>query len=56
MHDFRIRRIIIWDIAKYKANTIIYLKNMEVRWQFPVAEPRRGELPFNDCKGFYSGY
>ena len=30
-------------------NTLLHIQNMTVRGKFYLAEPRRGELPFNDC-------
>ena len=57
MHDFRKTRIIIWVIAKFKANIIYSSSKM---WMSEdnsnVAEEKRGELTFNDCKCYYSDF
>ena len=49
-------RVIVWDIAKYKANINSSSKIWKSEGNFHVAEPERGELPFNDCKGYYSEF
>ena len=52
MHEFwKTKIIIIWDIAKYKANILIHLKKiLDSEDKAPAAETRRGKMPFNDCE------
>lgn len=52
MHDFRKIRIIMWDIGKNKPN--ISSSNI---WKLEdishLPEPKREDLPFNDCEFYY---
>ena len=50
MHDFKNTRIILWGIAKHKANILIHLQKYGNQKPIPI---NSSSIPINDCKGYY---